>query len=139
MKAIPYLMVNNALKAIENYKKAWGAELVEHHPFTEEIAMQAKLPKEMDLSKTTMHAELNIEGSTIFLADDPNAPKKGNVDVLLAPESKEAIMIHYENATKAGFKPTMELQKTFWGAWFGRVVDQDGIGWQLNYMTPPEQ
>jgi uncharacterized glyoxalase superfamily protein PhnB len=27
----------------------------------------------------------------------------------------------------------MELEKTFWGAYFARFEDPEGIGWQLNF------
>jgi PhnB protein len=31
----------------------------------------------------------------------------------------------------------MELQKTFWGAYFASFTDQFGIGWMINYDLKP--
>jgi len=32
----------------------------------------------------------------------------------------------------------MELEPKFWGALYGRFVDDDGVGWQLNHNLSQE-
>jgi len=53
--AVPYLMIRGAAKALDFYKKAFGAE----------EAMRFPAPGE-----TIGHAEIRIEGAPVFLADE---------------------------------------------------------------------
>ena len=39
------------------------------------------------------------------------------------------------NGLSAGGRITMPLNKTFWGAFFGMLVDKFGIHWLINYDT----
>jgi uncharacterized glyoxalase superfamily protein PhnB len=32
----------------------------------------------------------------------------------------------------------MELEPQFWSALYGRFIDNDGVGWQLNHNLPKE-
>ena len=140
MKIIPYLMVPNALGAIELYKKAFGAELKDHNPFNEEVAKMMQFPEGTDLSKTTMHAEISIKGQQIYLSDTtPGDAGKQRVDLMISPDSEEMARSIFASAEAAGFKVSMKLEKQFWGALFGRLTDPYGIGWQLNYFIPTEK
>lgn len=133
-KAIPYLLVKNGKKAIELYENLFGAKLIEHQPFNKEIGKEFGLPENFNYEKSTMHAKLDIGGALIYLADNMmGLSSPGNVEITLDLENKDQIDSIYETVKKNGFKITMELEKTFWGAWFARFVDSEGIGWQLNY------
>jgi PhnB protein len=69
------------------------------------------------------------------MADGQTTPV-GNVEVLLMLESKEQIEAIWAKVKKKGFTVKMELEVQFWGAMYGRFVDDYGIGWQLNYNLP---
>ncbi len=32
--------------------------------------------------------------------------------------------------------PTAIRESGYWGGWYGRFVDSEGIGWMLNYQEP---
>ena len=133
-KAIPYLLVKNGKKAIELYKSLFGATLIEHQPFNNEIGKEFGMPEDFDYDNSTMHAKLDIDGALIYLADNMmGLPSTGNVEITLDLENKDQLDSIYKLVKEKGFKITMELEKTFWGAWFARFEDSEGIGWQINY------
>ena len=136
--AIPYLIVRNGKESIKLYEELFGAKVIEHMPFTKEMGTQFGLPDDFDYKNSTLHAELEINGGKIMVTDNmAGETGGGNVEVLLQLESKEQIDTIYSKAKKKGFKIKMELEKTFWGAYFARFEDSDGVGWQLNFQEDP--
>jgi PhnB protein len=136
VQTIPYLLVKSGKKAIALYEECFGAKLISHEPFKEDLGKMMGFPEDFDYKNSTMHARLDILGAPIYLADNAmGAPfdSSGNVEVLLDLESKEQLDLIYEKAKNLGFNIKMELQKTFWGAYFARFEDTEGIGWQINY------
>ncbi len=138
VQAIPYLIVKNGKESIKLYKDLFGAKIIEEMPFTKEMGKQFGLPDDFDYENSTLHAELEINGGKIMLTDNmAGETGGGNVEVMLQLESKKQIDTIYSKAKKKGFKIKMELEKTFWGAYFARFEDSDGIGWQLNFQEDP--
>ena len=136
--AIPYLIVENGKKSIELYKELFGAKVIEHMPFTKEMGKQFGLPDDFDYENSTLHADLEIYGAKLMLTDNKAGESGGgNVEILLQLDSKDQIDSIYSKVKKKGFKFKMELEKTFWGAYFARFEDSDGIGWQLNFQEDP--
>ena len=136
--AIPYLIVRNGKESIKLYEELFGAKVIEHMPFTKEMGTQFGLPDDFDYKNSTLHAELEINGGKIMVTDNmAGETGGGNVEVLLQLESKDQIDTIYSKAKKKGFKIKMELEKTFWGAYFARFEDSDGVGWQLNFQEDP--
>ncbi|MFW9878714.1 MAG: VOC family protein [Candidatus Thorarchaeota archaeon] len=135
VKAIPYLLVKNGKKAIEIYKDLFDAKLIEHQPFSKEVGKEFGMPDDFDYENSTMHAKLDIGGAEVYLAD--NVMQRGNspgiVEITLDLDTKEQIDKIYEKVKEKGCTIYMELEKTFWGAYFARFEDPEGIGWQLNY------
>lgn len=135
VKTNPFLLVKNGKKAIELYKELLGAKLVNHMPFSKEIGTEFGLPDDFDYDSSTMHAVIDVDGAEIMLADNTvGIPDSGNVDIVLHLDSKEQLETIYKKAKEKEFKIKMELQKTFWGAWYARFEDSEGVGWQLNYQ-----
>ncbi|KKK46392.1 hypothetical protein LCGC14_1197860 [marine sediment metagenome] len=135
-RAIPYLLVKNGRKTIELYENMFDAKLISHQPFTKEMGQKFGFPDDFDYENSTIHAVLEIHGATIYLADNAMGPGfngSGNVEITLDLDSKELTEKIYEKAKKNGSEIKMELQQAFWGAWFARFEDSEGIGWQLNY------
>ncbi len=135
VKIIPYLQVPNGIQAIEHYKELFEARLIEHQPFSKEIGEEFGFPKDFDYEDSTMHAELNIGESFFYLSDNTNFQQDlaNNVEIVLDLDSKEKIDLIYSKVQKLKLKIKMELQRTFWGAFYARFEDQFGIGWQLNF------
>ena len=135
VRILPYLQVRNGKKAIDHYKEIFNAELIEHQPFSKEIGKEFGFPKEFKYEDSTMHAELKIDEASFYLSDNTNSQKdlSGNVEIVLDLDSKEKIDTIYSKVQDLDLKIKMELQKTFWGAYYARFEDQFGIGWQMNF------
>ena len=125
MAITAHLVVGGAAKAIEFYKKAFGAEEV------------ARVPAED--GKRLMHAHLKIGDADLFLVDDfpefcggksSDPLKLGGCSVTLhqyVPDADAAIA----KAGAAGAKVTMPAQDMFWGDRYGQVVDPFGHTWSF--------
>ncbi|MFW9777668.1 MAG: VOC family protein [Candidatus Heimdallarchaeota archaeon] len=142
VRIVPYLTVKNGKEAIELYKRIFNAKLVDHEAFSPETTAGFNFPKDFDYENSTMHAELDIGGSAIFLSDNVGPPAESStrlVEVVLDFETKEEIENIYKKAQENGCEIMMELQQTFWGALYSRFSDPFGIGWQLNHDLPQEE
>ncbi|PHV08580.1 glyoxalase [Janthinobacterium sp. BJB412] len=117
----PHLVCDNAAKAIEFYKKAFGAE------------EGGRLPGE---DGKIMHAMLRIGDSAFMLADAfpehgslaPNALKGTPVTLHLYVKDVDAA---FARAVDAGAVVKMPLADMFWGDRYGIVTDPSGHQWSL--------
>ena len=135
VKTNPFISVKNGKKAIELYKKLLGAKLISHMPVSKEMGSQFGLSDDFDYDNSTLHAVLDVGGAEIMLSDNmEGVPGSGNVEIVLHLESKQELNKIYDKAKEKGLKIKMELQKTFWGAWYARFEDSEGVGWQLNFQ-----
>ena len=132
---IPHLIVEGGSKAVEFYKKAFGAEEVMRMP-----APDGRL----------MHAELRIGGSLVFLCDDfpemcggqARNPKAlggtpGNIHRYV-PDVDAVV----RRAADAGATVKMPPTDMFWGDRYGVVEDPFGHQWAFathqKDLTPEE-
>jgi PhnB protein len=117
----PHITVRNAVQAIEFYKNAFGAEILQ----------MVKTPE-----GRVMHASLKIGDSVLMLNDE--FPKWGT----LSPASTggSGVIIHiytknvdgdFDRAVSAGAEVKMPLMDQFWGARYGLVADPYGHRWSL--------
>jgi len=129
---IPHLAVDNASAAIEFYVKAFGAK---------EISRQ---PAPQNPSKV-LHAELELNGGRLMLADDfpemrggkaSTAKALGGSPVTLHLTSESAEQL-FNQAVKAGAKVTMPFAEQFWGSRYGQVTDPFGLLWSLGTPEKP--
>ena len=87
-----------------------------------------------------MHVSLPISKETSLMGSDAN-PTMGAVNIgqhlsiSVAADSKEEADRIF-NGLSAGGKITMPIQDTFWGAYFGMMVDKFGFIWMVNYDYP---
>jgi PhnB protein len=117
----PHLVCDNAAKAIEFYKKAFGAE------------EGGRLPGE---DGKIMHAMMRIGDSAFMLADEfpdwgslgPNALKGTPVTLHLYVKDVDAA---FARALDAGAVVKMPLADMFWGDRYGIVTDPCGHHWSL--------
>ncbi len=84
-----------------------------------------------------MHIELPIlDGYLIMGTDAPesrgfNLNFGNNVHINLDPETRAETKRLFD-ALSAGGKITMDLQETFWGAYYGSCTDKFGVQWMFN-------
>jgi len=117
----PHIVVRDAGKAIEFYKKAFGAE---------EVCRMAGPD-----GKSVMHAELKIGNSMFMLCEEfpemcrsPQSIGGSPVTLHLYVEDADAV---YQRAVKAGATATMPLADQFWGDRYGKLKDPYGHEWSV--------
>jgi PhnB protein len=115
-----HLTFKDATKAIEFYKKAFGAE--------QTLLMPGP-------GGSVMHAEIRIGDTTLLLADDVmnsgktvESEKGVAFTPVLAVEDADAT---WKRAIDAGCKETMPLADQFWGDRYGQLVDPFGLCWAI--------
>jgi PhnB protein len=117
----PYLTLNDAARAIEFYKRAFGAQEV--------MRMAAPNGK-------IGHAEIRIGDSPIMLADE--MPGSGSQSPQSLGGTTAGIFLYVENAddvfkqaVSAGAQIEAPLADMFWGDRYGRLKDPFGHSWSL--------
>ena len=128
----PYLIVRGADRAIEFYRKAFGAEVLDRMTGPD--------------GKSVVHAQIRIGDSFLFLSDEfpgmGGAPEKyggSPAGIHLYVEDVDAA---FEKAVAAGAKVKMPVTDMFWGDRYGKVTDPFGYEWGLatrkEDLTPEE-
>jgi PhnB protein len=117
----PSLVVRDARKAIEFYKKAFGAK------------ERMRIPGP---DGNLMHAELQVGDSIVMLADEmPDVGCKAPASVGATSSSLYVYVpdvdAAFERAVEAGAKALMPPSDMFWGDRFGTVEDPSGHRWGL--------
>ena len=129
---VPYLTVSDGKGAIAFYKKGLAAKEVMRMPSQD--------------GKRLMHAEVEINGHALYLADDfsdmspdeftggGRTPQKlGGTPCAVFVQLKEAKEVDQwiARAAKAGAKVTMPAADQFWGDRFGMISDPFGHAWSF--------
>jgi uncharacterized glyoxalase superfamily protein PhnB len=123
----PHLTIDGCDRAIDWYKRVFGAELLERAPDP--------------TGKKVWHASMRIGDSVIFMNDA--FPDMGG------PAQPTSLWIYADNidqrwkrAVDAGGKITMPIADMFWGDRTGTLVDPFGNRWSLSQhvkdLTPEE-
>ncbi len=125
---VPHLVIQGAAKAIDFYKKAFGA--------VEQVKMAT-------LDGKIMYASLKIGDSYLMLCDEfpdmggcksPKSPLSlggASVTIHLNVEDADAV---FARAVAAGATATMPPADMFWGARYGKLVDPFGHDWSISTL-----
>ncbi len=108
----PFLVLKDAHRAIEFYKRAFGAE--------ERFRMPTPDGK-------VAHAELQIGDSVVMLSEAIQEPVTSASMYLYVP-NVDAVC---QRAVAAGAEAALPPTDMFWGDRFGRVVDPFGVRWGI--------
>ena len=116
----PYLVVDDAKRAIEFYSQAFGAEEKFRLPMGDRIG----------------HAEIQIGDSFVMLADEfpemnhlgPNARGGPTSSIVLYVEDVDRA---FQRALEAGAKEQRPVENQFWGDRMGTLTDPFGHQWSL--------
>jgi len=119
--ATPYLTLNDAARAIDFYKRAFGAQEV----------MRMNGP-----GGKVSHAELRIGDSVIMLGDEmpgagcqsPQSLGGTTSGVMLYVDNVDKV---YEQAVSAGAQVESRPADMFWGDRYGRLKDPFGHSWSV--------
>ena len=117
----PHVIVQDAAKAVEFYKKAFGAQEITRHMTPD--------------GKAVMHAQLKIGNSVLMLGSEfppmclsPKSRGGTSVTLHLYVENVDAA---FDRAVKAGCTVKMPLSDQFWGDRYGQVEDPFGHQWSF--------
>lgn len=129
----PYLtFAGNCLEAFNFYKSVFGGDFQELQRFRE--APPDAQPPGSD-PEWIMHVSLPV-GENFFLMGSDSMPDMkvmwgDNISISIQTTT-DAETDRVFNGLSAGGKITMPLEKTFWGARFGMLMDKFGIHWMIN-------
>jgi PhnB protein len=135
----PYLNFDGKTEEAFNfYKSVFGGEF-EVIQKMKETPDGDKLPA--NEQNRVMHVSLPIGKGNILMGSDI-MPSMGhtlnvgnNTHIAISPESeKEADKLF--KGLSAGGTVIMPMEKTFWNAYFGMLVDKFGVQWMVNYTYP---
>lgn len=117
----PSLTCRDAAKAIDFYKKAFGA-----------VEVNRMMSPD---GKMVSHSEIRIGDSVLFVNDEfpgmtagPAPTSTPAFNLFLYVPDVDAV---YGRAVAAGARADMPLQDMFWGDRFGKVTDPFGHQWSL--------
>lgn len=116
-----YLIVDDAAKALDFYRDAFGAEEQFRMPMGDRIG----------------HAETRIGDTVLMLSDEwpdmnalsPNSRGGATASFMIYVEDADAA---YARAVKAGARADRPIKEEFWGDRIGSVVDPFGHRWSLS-------
>ena len=135
MRLNPYLQFDGRCKAAFTfYEAVFGGKIVSLLTFGETPMGAQCTPEGRD---KIAHARLMI-GDQVLMGSDPPAEHyeapKGYFVTVNVEQPTEAERIFHALAEQG--RVTMPLQKTFWAAAFGMLVDRFGISWMINCEAP---
>ncbi len=117
----PYLYIRGAAKAIDFYKRAFGAKERARFPGPE---------------GTVGHAEITIGKSVVMLADE--SPKMNALSPQTIGGTAASFLVYFDDvdkvfqqALKAGAKELQPVQNKFYGDRSGMLTDPFGHQWAL--------
>ncbi len=116
----PYLSVSGGVRALEFYRKAFGAK---------EIASA----REQTPDGKLIHSRFKIGNSLIMLSDSFEPPASGRREspVTLHIYARDIDKM-WASAVAAGAKVVMPLDDQFWGERYGQLEDPFGHKWSLS-------
>jgi len=131
MQLNPYLTFSGQCEAaFKFYEKVLGGKIEAMHPHAGS-PMEDHVPPEW--RSKIMHASLNVDGNVLMGSDAPPdryEQMKGFTMTLGTNDPNEAERIF--KALSENGTVQMPIQKTFWAARFGMLVDQFGTPWMIN-------
>jgi PhnB protein len=132
-------------EAFKFYKSVFGGDYMGEISRYGDIPPGENMPQIAEEDKNlVMHITLPILGGHMLMGSD--VPESGgfrmnagnNVYVMLSPDTKEETTRLF-NSLMEGGKVEMDLQDTFWGAYYGSGSDKFGVHWMFHfqYQNPP--
>jgi PhnB protein len=132
----PYLNFNgNTEEAFNFYKSVFGGEFASLERF-KNTPEADKMP-EGDKNKI-MHIALPVGKDNMLMGTDvlesmgQQLTVGNNFSISINADSQEEADRLF-NGLSAGGKVELEMQKTFWGSYFGMFSDKFGIQWMISY------
>ncbi len=137
-----YLTFNgDCEEAFKFYQSVFGGEFSSFSRFNEMPPEASPEPIPETMGKRIMHVSLPISKETELMGSDVGGEWtksfiQGNNFSISAntPDKEEANRVF--NALAEGGKITVPLADSFWGSYFGMLVDKFGINWMVSCDLP---
>lgn len=123
-------------EAFAIYKATFGGEFTHLSRFNEIPASEGYIVSQSDMHKI-LHIALPI-GNTVLMGCDAgdeygdSLVQGNNFAVSVSTSSKEEAQTIFDKLSQYG-QVSQSLADTFWGAYFGSIVDQFGINWRISF------
>lgn len=121
----PYLVIDGAARAIDFYKKAFGAKEIDRSPMPD---------------GTLLHATIKIGDSIVMMSDEfpggdsksPTSAGSTTMNLHIYPKDVDRL---WNQALDAGAEPTLPLEDQFWGERYGKLRDPFGHVWSVSMVV----
>jgi PhnB protein len=130
MKLIPYLnFQGNCEEALNRYQQIFNGAIHDLNRFGD-----GNFPVPEEQKNKIMHAQLTFGDNLLMFSDGmPGATiHHGNGIHLSIGLNDEAQARSIFEQLAEGGKITMPMEKQFWGALYGQVIDQFEVSWMIN-------
>ena len=134
----PYLIFNgNCEEAFLFYQSVFDGEFTYVGKFKDMPAGEGNPALSEEDANKIMHISLPIGKDSVLMGSDSNSASGevvfgGNISISINTESKEEADKLF-NGLSAGGNAFMPMSQTFWGAYFGMLVDKFGINWMVSF------
>ncbi len=127
-------------EAFKFYESVFETKILMWNKFGDMPPQEGMPPLSEEYKNRIMHVTLPISNETMLMGSDTmpgmNVCTKGNnFSISINANSREEATKFFDGLSEGG-NVTMELQDTFWGAFFGMWTDKFGINWMVNYDDP---
>ncbi len=122
---IPYIMLSNSREAVAFYEEALGGQ-VRYQMLGKDMP---NCPEGQE--DNVMHLEYVINENVIYFADKP-IDDFHRIELHLNYNDINKMKEAFDKMSKNALD-VYNLKEEFWGATFGRIVDQFNVAWQFHY------
>lgn len=135
----PYLTFSgNCEEAFTFYKSVFGGDFQYVGKFKDMPAMEGCESVPEAEGEKIMHISLPISKETTLMGSDSSeafgqATIVGNNFTISINTDSQEEADNLFNGLSAGGKVTMPMNKTFWGSYFGMLVDRFNIQWMVSF------
>jgi PhnB protein len=133
-----YLTFNgNCEEAFNFYKSVFGGEFPYIGKFKDMPTEGGKPPSPEDAEKI-MHVSLPISKETMLMGSDTggewasNYARGNNFSISINTDTQQEADRLF-NGLSSGGNVNMQMNKTFWGDYFGTFTDKFGINWMVSF------
>ena len=134
----PYLTFSgNCEEAFTFYKSVFGGDFMFLGRFKDMPPMEGYEPVSEAEGEKIMHVSLPISKETFLMGSDSSEAfgqstiAGNNFSISVNTDTQEEADKLF-NSLSAGGKVTMPMNKTFWGSYFGMLVDKFEIQWMVS-------
>lgn len=128
----------NCKEAFDFYRSVFGGEFPYVGTFGEMPPQEGMPPIPDDMKDRIMHISLAISEDTVLMGSDTggewgaNFKQGNNFSMSLTTDDKDDANRIFNELSNGG-EITMPMQDTFWGDYFGTIVDKFGINWMISF------